>query len=201
MSFEIIDISKDLLTAELYPGDPKPEVSIFSAIARGDECNMAKISSTLHCGTHADAPLHFINGGDSIGTAVLDSFIGECAVIDVPPGRITGQYADEHFPKGVKRLLLRSGGTAYFDKTGAEETAYLGYKLIGTDAMSVGSPEDQTEPHKALLGENVAILESLNLDSVKPGRYFLIAPPVKIAGVDAAPVRAVLISGYMFWSN
>lgn len=102
MSFEIIDISKDLLTAELYPGDPKPEVSIFSAIARGDECNMAKISSTLHCGTHADAPLHFINGGDSIGTAVLDSFIGECAVIDVPPGRITGQYADEHFPKGVK---------------------------------------------------------------------------------------------------
>lgn len=67
--------------------------------------------------------------------------------------------------------------------------------------MSVGSPEDQTEPHKALLGENVAILESLNLDSVKPGRYFLIAPPVKIAGVDAAPVRAVLISGYMFWSN
>ena len=168
MGFEIIDISKDLLTSELYPGDPRPEVSIFSAIANGDGCNMARISATLHCGTHADAPLHFINGGSSIG---------------------------------AERLLLRSGGTAYFDKTGAEEAAYLGFKLIGTDSMSIGGSEDQTSPHRALLGDGVAVLENLNLNNVKPGRYFLIAPPVKIAGVDAAPVRAVLISGYMFWSN
>lgn len=201
MGFEIIDISKDLLTSEPYPGDPKPEVSIFSAIARGDECNMARISSTLHSGTHADAPLHFINGGVSIGNTELERYIGECVVIDVPPGRITGQYADEHFPKGAERLLLRSGGQAYFDKTGAEETAYLGYKLIGTDAMSIGSAEDQTSPHRALLGENVAILENLDLENVKPGRYFLIAPPLKMTGVDASPVRAILISGYMFWSN
>ena len=201
MGFEIIDISKDLLTSELYPGDPKPEVSVFSALARGDECNMARISATLHCGTHADAPLHFISGGNSIGAAELDRFIGECSVIKVPPGRITGQYADEFFPKGAQRLLLKSGGTAYFDKTGAEETAYLGYKLIGTDSMSIGGEEDQTSPHRALLGENVAVLENLDLTNVKPGRYFLFAPPIKITGVDAAPVRAVLISGYMFWSN
>lgn len=201
MGFEIIDISKDLLTSELYPGDPRPEVSIFSAIANGDGCNMARISATLHCGTHADAPLHFINGGSSIGAAELERYIGECTVIDVPPGRITGQYADEHFPRGAERLLLRSGGTAYFDKTGAEEAAYLGFKLIGTDSMSIGGSEDQTSPHRALLGDGVAVLENLSLNNVKPGRYFLIAPPVKIAGVDAAPVRAVLISGYMFWSN
>ncbi len=201
MSFEIIDISKDLLTSEIYPGDPVPEVSIFSAIAKGDECNMARISSTLHCGTHADAPLHFINGGCSIGAAQLDRYIGECAVVDVPPGRITGQYADAHFPHGVERLLLRSGGTAYFDKTGAEETAYLGFKLIGTDGTSIGCSEDQTSPHRALLEDGVAVLENLNLSNVAPGRYFLIAPPIKIAGVDAAPVRALLISGYMFWSN
>ncbi len=201
MSFEIIDISKDLLTSEIYPGDPVPEVSIFSAIAKGDECNMARISSTLHCGTHADAPLHFINGGCSIGAAQLDRYIGECAVIDVPPGRITGEYADKHFPQGVERLLLRSGGAAYFDKTGAEETSYLGFKLIGTDGMSIGCSEDQTSPHRALLEDGVAVLENLNLSNVAPGRYFLIAPPIKIAGVDAAPVRALLISGYMFWSN
>lgn len=201
MAFEIIDISKDLLTSEVYPGDPQPEVSVFSAIARGDGCNMAKIASTLHCGTHVDAPLHFINGGNSIGAAELDSFIGECTVIDVPPGRITGQYADEHFPRGAKRILLRSGGMAYFDKTGAEETAFLGYKLVGTDSMSIGGAEDEISPHRALLGENVAVLENLNLENVKPGKYFLFAPPVKIAGVDAAPARAVLISGYMFWSN
>ena len=67
--------------------------------------------------------------------------------------------------------------------------------------MSIGGSEDQTSPHRALLGDGVAVLENLNLNNVKAGRYFLIAPPVKIAGVDAAPVRAVLISGYMFWSN
>ncbi len=201
MDFRIIDISKDLVKSEPYPGDPVPELSVFSSFASGDSCNMARLSTTLHCGTHADAPLHFIPGGKTINAVPLDKFIGECRVIEVDTDRITGDYVDKHFPRSCKRILIKSGGKAYFDKTGAEELAFYGYTLVGTDSMSVGSAGDQTGPHRAILGENIAVLENLRLDDVKPGKYFLIAPPVKISGVEAAPVRALLLDGYVFWSN
>lgn len=201
MDFRIIDITKDLVKTPPYPGDPVPELSVFSSVANGDSCNMARLTSTLHCGTHADAPLHFIPGGKTINAVPVDRFIGECRVIEVDTERITGDYVDKHFPKGCKRILIKSGGKAYFDKTGAEELAYYGYILVGTDSMSVGSAADQVGPHKAILGENIAVLENLNLTDVKPGKYFLIAPPVKISGVEAAPVRALLLDGYVFWSN
>ncbi len=201
MDIKIIDITKDMITTEPYPGDPAPELSIFSSIAGGDSCNMARLNTTLHCGTHADAPLHFIENGKTINSVQLSKFIGECRVIEVDTEMITGEYVDKFFPKGTKRVLIKSGGKAYFEKTGAEEAAYYGYDLIGIDSMSVGSAADQTNPHKALLGEGVAILENLELSQVSPGQYFLVAMPVKIKGVEAAPVRAVLLDGYVFWSN
>ena len=201
MDFKIIDITKDLIKTEPYPGDPSPVLSVFSSFSKGDACNMASLTTTLHCGTHADAPLHFIPDGKTINAVGLDCFIGECRVIEVDTERITGDYVDRFFPKGEKRVLIKSGGKAYFDKTGAEEAAYYGYCLVGTDSMSVGSAEDQTGPHRALLGDGVAVLENLDLSEVKPGKYFLFAPPAKISGVEAAPVRAVLLDGYVFWSN
>ena len=199
-SFTLIDISKDLNTRSVYPGDPVPQFSVFSSFRTGGACNMAVLTTALHAGTHADAPLHFLPEGEDIGSLPLHPFIGECTVLEVPPGVITGQYVNEHFPP-VKRLLLKSGGRAYFDRTGAEEAAFMGLLLLGTDGMSVGGEEDQTGPHRALLGENVCILENLDLSAVKPGKYFLLAQPVKIGGADAAPVRAVLLDGYLFWSK
>ena len=201
MDFRIIDITKDLVTTTPYPGDPAPELTVFSAIANGDACNMARLTTTLHAGTHADAPLHFLQGGAAINAVDAERFIGECEVFEVPPGRITGEIVDRTFPRRCKRLLLKSGGRAYFEKTGAEEAAYLGYQLIGTDGNSIGSAEDQIRPHRAILGEGIAVLENLDLSGVKPGKYFLIAAPVKISGVEAAPVRALLIDGHIFWSN
>ena len=200
MSVRLIDISKELCACAVYPGDPAPRLEVFSSITGGDACNMAVLTSVLHAGTHADAPLHFIPRGTDMASMPLEPFIGECTVLEVTETVITGRYVNEHFPK-VERLLLKSGGKAYFDRTGAEEAAYLGIRLIGTDGNSVGCPADQIGPHRALLGENVAILENLDLSAVSPGKYFLMAQPVKIAGVDGAPVRAVLMDGYLFWSK
>lgn len=200
MNFTIIDISKSLNNSPVYPGDPVPKLEVFSSISAGDLSNMALLTTALHSGTHADAPLHFINGAADIGSVDLGPFIGECVVLEVNQTVITGRYVNEHFPP-CERLLLKSGGKAYFDKTGAEEAAFMGIKLIGTDNMSVGCPEDQTGPHRALLGEGVNIIENLDLSAVKPGKYFLLSQPVKINGVEASPVRAVLLDGYLFWSK
>ncbi len=201
MELKIIDITKDLITTVPYPGDPAPELSVFSSIQAGDSCNMAKLTTTLHAGTHADAPLHFLNNGCTINNVPLEKFIGECRVIEINEPMITGAVVDRFFPKAEKRVLIKSGEKAFFEKTGAEAAAYLGYELIGIDSNSVGSPADQKNPHKAILGEGIAVLENLDLSQVKPGKYFLIALPLKIQGVEAAPVRAVLLDGYLFWSN
>lgn len=196
----IIDISRDIARCSVYPGDPPTEICAVQRLADGDECNLAKISMGLHNGTHADAPLHFVEDGISAEKLELDRFFGECAVIEVKPGPITGEYVESYFPD-EERILVKSMGRAWFLESAAAELALRGVRLIGTDAMSVGTKGAQTAPHRAFLTQNVAILESLKLDDVKPGRYFLSALPVKISAVEAAPVRAVLIDSYIFWGG
>ena len=198
---QIIDISKDITACEIYPGDPEVRLSAVDTIAGGGSCNLSAIYTGLHNGTHADAPLHFIDGGDSIEKADLSVYIGECHVVEVPAGPVTGEDVNRIFPSEAQRVLVKSGGKAWFLKSAAEEIAFSGVKLIGTDALSVGTSGAQTETHVAFLRENVAIVENLKLEHVKPGRYFLLAQPLKIGGAEAAPVRAVLLADYVFWSG
>jgi len=198
---QIIDISRDITNCALYPGDPEVKLSVVSTLAGGGNCNLSAIYTGLHNGTHADAPLHFIEGGDSIEKADLSVFIGECHVIEVPAGPITGEYVNKYFPSDAKRILIKGSGKAWFMESGAEEVAFSGVKLIGTDSMSVGTHGAQTGPHVAFLRENVAVLENLDLGEVKPGKYFLLAQPLKIGGAEAAPVRAVLLADFIFWSG
>ncbi len=198
---QIIDISKDITTCEIYPGDPGVQLNVVSNILNGDECNLSAIYTGLHNGTHADAPLHFIDGGKSIEKSDLSVFIGECFVVEIPAGPVTGEFVNNCLPKDAKRVLFKSNGKAYFMQSAAEELAFSGVKLVGTDAMSVGTEGDQIAPHKALLSENVAILENLDLEKVPEGKYFLLAQPLKIGGAEAAPVRAILLADMVFWSG
>ncbi len=198
---EIIDITKRFFSADVYPGDPRPEAEQIAEIGDDSECNLTVVHACVHNGTHADAPSHFLPNGITIDEMMLDAYIGPCTVIEVPGEVITGEYVDEFFPKDCKRLLVKGGGRAYFMDSSAQELADRGLLLIGTDSLSVGTKGNQTGPHKAFLSEGVAILEGLELTRVEPGEYFLFAPPVPYDGLDGAPVRAVLISDYIFWSK
>ena len=96
-------------------------------------------------------------------------------------------------------MLFRS---AFIHRSAADAMAYLGYKLVGTDGLDVEPPQSESyETHKALLGQNIAVLEGLDLSDVANGEYFLIAPPLKIESAEASPVRAMLITDYVFWSG
>ncbi len=198
---EIIDISKGIFSAEVYPGDPEPSKQNFQAIEKGDGCNLNAYFACCHAGTHVDAPLHFVEDGMAIDEMSLVPFIGPCRVLDVPPGPITGEYVENSFPRGVRRLLLKSEGEAYFLDHGAQAAANLGIMLIGTDSLSVGTSGNQIAPHKAFLNKNIALLEGLDLTGVSVGSYFLIAPPVKLEGLEAAPTRALLIKGDFHWES
>lgn len=198
---KIIDISTDTLTTSVYPGDPEPRVQKIKSIEKGDDCNLSVLYSCVHTGTHCDAPLHFIEDGESIESGSLERFIGPCAVIQVREGPITGELVNNYFPHNCERLLIKGEGKAWFAESGAEEAAALGIKLIGTDANSVGTSGNQIKPHKAFLREDIAVLEGLDLSEVEPGKYFLISLPVKLSGLEAAPARAVLVKDYIFWGG
>jgi arylformamidase len=198
---KIIDISRKFFQTEIYPGDPEPTVEQICEIGENSECNLSVVRACVHTGTHADAPLHFISGGDSIDSLPLDAFVGPCRVIEVPEGVITGEYVDKHFPEECERLLIKGNGKAFFMDSSAQELAQRNLRLIGTDSLSVGCKGNQTGPHKAFLGGGVSVLEGLDLSKVKAGNYFLFAPPVLFDGLEGAPVRAVLIEDYVFWSK
>ncbi|HZK39817.1 MAG TPA: cyclase family protein [Clostridia bacterium] len=196
----LIDISRDTIASPVYPGDPETVVERVREIAGGHDCNLSAVFSCVHTGTHADAPLHFLEEGDSIDKIPPAVYIGPCMVIEVDQNLITGEYVNSNFPHPCERLLIKGKGRAFFMDSAAEEAAALGIRLIGTDANSIGYKGNQIKPHKAFLGKGVAVLEGLDLSAVSPGNYFLIAPPVKLGGLEAAPVRALLITDYIFWS-
>lgn len=199
---ELIDISRDIIKTPVYPGDPEGYVDPVQSIRAGDRCNLNGFYTCLHTATHIDAPLHFLDGGKSIDKFLPELFIGECLVVEAPPGPITGAYAEEHFPfNGCERLLIKGNGLSYLMESSAYYIADSSIKVIGTDAPSIGNHGSNDVIHRALLSRDIPIIEGLDLSEVEPGRYFLMAQPLKISGVEAAPCRAVLVKNYLFWSG
>lgn len=197
----VIDISTELLTAQVYDTDPTPKLQRLNRMDCGDEFDLSAIYASLHTGTHIDAPRHFIENGNSINSMELERFIGPCTVIELPAGVIAGVTIEQLFPKDCRRLLIKSGGKAHFMSGAATDACKLGLDLIGTDGITIGSKEDDEFVHRAFLSHNIPILEGLDLTSVKAGEYFLIALPIKIDGAEASFARAVLIEDHIFWGG
>ncbi len=197
----IIDVSRDLLKAPVYPGDPPPEFSVLSLIDETSDCNMSLLTTTMHAGTHVDAPLHFIEAGETIADLSLDIFIGRCCVRSFDGPYISAEDAYSLAAHGYERVLVRSGGKAYFTVEGARAMVDMGVRLVGTDSQSIGCSSDQKGPHRAFLGSGVPIIEGLYLEDVPDGEYFLIAQPLKICSAEASPVRALLIDDHILWTK
>ena len=207
MTGRLIDIS--ILVNEAtpeWPGDTPYSCRWTWDMGRGDSVNVSCITTSPHVGTHADAPFHVDPSWRTSEALPLASFSGPASVVDVsalsgplsvsslglPAGRVTGG-----------RLLLRTGQSI---ASGRFPTAWPwladdavaallagGLKLLGVDAPSVDGRDSRTlDVHRALFGGGAVVLENLDLRAVSPGDYTLAAYPLKIDGLDAAPVRAVL---------
>lgn len=101
------------------------------------------------------------------------------------------------------RLLLRTGRSIadgvfpdawpWLAPEAAHALASRGLRLLGVDAPSIDARESKSlATHHALFAAGACNLENLDLRTVPPGRYGLIAPPLRLHGLDGAPVRAVL---------
>lgn len=189
----IIDISRELFTSPVYPGDPRPSFERLRRIDHGDGCNLSAFYTGSHSATHLDAPLHFVDGGETIDAFPLDRFFGRCTVVEAQ-GIVTGADIDRIAPSSQRMLLLKGKGQAFLSKSAAFALANEGFTLIGTDAQSIAALGDESAPHEELLGAGVLLLEGLDLSQVAHGEYTLAAFPLCVKGLEAALTRAVLFA-------
>lgn len=184
-----IDITREMIGAPCYPGDPAPRLEPISRLSDGDSCNLSAISACLHNGTHIDAPLHFLPEGEDAAQMALDNCIGECSVLALS-GELTGAQLEGRLPFCRPRVLFK--GEVSLTQSAAFVLIQAGVKLVGVEGTTVAR-ERTAEIHRLLLGAGVCLLEGLDLSRAEPGTYMLIAAPLKIAGADGSPVRAVLL--------
>jgi arylformamidase len=207
VSAGLLDISVPLgPSTPAWPGSPGFSSRLHSAMADGEPADASTIVADVHCGTHVDAPAHFIRGGGTVSELDLGALVGPAHVASTGGARRIGAAELEAaaIPRTTERLLLRtvnSGGWSQrpFDPDfaaltadGARWVVERGIRLIGIDYLAVQRFEDGPETHLVLLGAGVAILEGLELGEVAPGAYELLCLPLRLDAAEAAPARAVL---------
>ena len=190
---KVIDISRELFSTPVYPGDPEPRRELVRRMELGDSYNLSGFYTGCHSATHVDAPRHFIDDGKTVDELDLSRFMGRCTVVSAH-GIVTGADIDRIMPYCEKIRLFKGGGEAYLSTSAAFALAAAGVTLVGTDAWSIGAPHEEAGPHVELLGADIPILEGLCLSHVKEGTYTLVAFPLYLKGAEASPLRAVLLA-------
>jgi len=206
------DISLEISTKmPVWPGDTPVVLKRTSKMEKNDEANVTHLSMSAHTGTHVDAPYHFI-GGDSptVDQLPLNMLNGRAYVLHLPDeiDLITASVlAKAEIPPRTRRLLFRTRNSALWERgvnefqkdfvavstDGAQYLVDRNFKLVGVDYLSVAPFNDGIPPHRLLLQAGIIIVEGLNLFQVSQGRYTLHCLPLKIAGADGAPARALLV--------
>jgi arylformamidase len=178
----IWDVTRPLAPGiPVWPGDRAFATGWTSRLREGAAWNVGHVTMSCHSGTHIDAPYHFAETGATIDQVPLQACVGPCVVL--PLARLAEAAGEE-------RVLLRSGGGA---PTVGGLGTLAGLRLLGTDAASVDDESAGANAvHHALWRRGVVILEGLDLAGVPDGRYELIVLPLRLAGMDAAPARALL---------
>ena len=187
-----------------WPGDTPYTCRWAWRIADGQSVNVSMIAGSPHVGTHADAPLHVRDGWPGAHELPLDAFVGPAFVLDVR-GR-EGELQPEDIPDAALepgRLLLRTGNTIAggqfpeswpaLSEACARHVVGRGLRLLGVDSPSVDLRESRSlAVHQMLFSGGAFVLENLDLRRIAEGPYELIAPPLKLMALDAAPLRALL---------
>lgn len=213
MLSNIIDISQPMRpSTPVWPSDTP--FSIEQTWTISDDCPVlvSRMTMSTHTGTHADAHSHYDEDGVDSASRELTPYIGPCIVIDVSAGTNAVNNDDvlpviDALDSAPERVLVRTFKTfpmndwptdfRAIDPALIDALGERGCQLIGTDAPSIDPETSKTmDAHHAVHRCGMAILEGLVLDDVTPGRYELIALPLRIENADATPVRAILRTLY-----
>lgn len=193
----------------VWPGDPKVAITRQRKIEDGANSNVSVIEMSAHTGTHVDAPYHFLLEGDTVENLALKTLTGRAYVLHLPNvDEISAAVLEQaEIPPRTRRLLFRTrnsdlwanrsaGFQTDFVGISADGAQFLvdrGVKLVGVDYLSAAPYQRSRPTHEVLLKSGAVILEGLDLSQVSQGRYTLYCLPLKLAGSDGSPARAILI--------
>ena len=191
----IYDITQELFSCTVYPGDPAPVREELASLVKGDIINLTAFSMCAHNGTHLDAPAHFIRGGKTVDQLDPTAYIGDCFVAR-HSGDVTASDAEAILKKAAlhnapHRILIAGKATITEEAACVFVNAHI--KLVGNESQTVGPESAPMAVHLMLLGADVALLEGVVLSHVPEGKYFLTAAPLNLGGCEGAPCRAMLI--------
>ncbi|PWH12481.1 MAG: cyclase [Anaerolineae bacterium] len=207
----IYDISLTLSARlPVWPGDPPVVLEQVEAMDKGAEYNMTRLAMSVHAGTHVDAPHHFLNDGRTVEALSLEVLTGLCYVVQLPHDvdEITAEVLRRTpLPEGMERILFGTRNSRWWaqgveefqtdfvaiSEDGAQWLVERGVKLVGVDYLSVAPYHASVPTHRILLQAGVIALEGVNLSQVPRGFYDLYCLPLKLAGSDGAPARAILV--------
>lgn len=190
-----------------WPDNPPVRVARVQDLERGDDCTLTALSLGVHTGTHMDAPVHFLRKGLGIDAMPVTATVGRARVIAITDRKlITPDDLRRHRIRRGDRLLFKTRNSPRCWRTdrfvkdfvylGEEAARWLvgrGVRTVGIDYLSVaGFDSDTVAIHATLLKAGIWIIEGLNLTNVRPGSYDLLCLPLKIAGGDGAPARALI---------
>ncbi|MGA2974401.1 MAG: cyclase family protein [Spirochaetia bacterium] len=192
----------------IWPGGQRPAFTVtHQPLPGGNETVATRLDMIAHSGTHIDAPLHFRRNGQTIDAVELGKLMGPCRVFEHRgPGHIGRAELDEMGFSPVRRALFRTANSArlHTGVLGADYISFLdeaidvlihsGVEVLGIDGFSIGPYGEMSDTnHVAFCGAGGLIIEMLDLTSVAPGDYLLVALPLKLEGVEAAPSRVLLM--------
>jgi arylformamidase len=206
----IFDISMAVESGGLvYPGNPEIRIDLQQAIAQGAGANVSRLEFGSHTGTHVDAPRHFFDDGAGVDALPLDVLMGPALLVAMPPDlmAVSADALRAYDLTHVSRVLIRTRNSGFirerefrrdFTYLAPDGAAYLveqGVKLVGVDYLSVEQfHSGHHRTHRTLLERGVVIVEGLDLSEPPPGVYELRCLPLRLAGLDGAPARAVLLA-------
>lgn len=205
-----IDVSLPMTAQTVHwPGHPRYTVTDMMSIAGGDAMNVTSVAMCSHFGTHMDAPRHYVASGTAVDEIPLEVLIGPCRVVDWPEREsIPADFVAGLDLGGLTRLLIRTVNSRVIRQSefhedyialtpdAARALVARNVRLLGVDGYSIGpfEPTSGMEVHRIFLGagpEQVA-LEELDLSTVAPGDYQLVALPIRLTGLEGAPARVLL---------
>ena len=207
---EVYDISVSLGDESIdWPGNPPYSRELISKIEDGAYCNLSKLVMPTHVGTHIDTPAHYIARGKDLDEYPIEKWILPAQVVSIKDKKVILPAELENLDiKPGEALLFKTENSISAHSTGGvfwENFVYLSPEaadfcvekkvgLVGIDYVSVDKYDNKAFPvHHKLLGNEILILEGINLKDVPPGKYTLFCLPLKIKGAEGAPARAVLI--------
>jgi len=203
-----IDVSVPIYSGMVHwPDNPAVRIERIQDLSRGDAANVSRLELGAHTGTHMDAPRHFLADGAGLDELPLDATIGPARVIPIAhPQAILPAELEAHRLRAGERVLFRTRNSerCWNDNRFVEDFVYIRaaaaqflvqrqVRTVGIDYLSVGGyAHDGVETHRILLGAGIWLIEGLNLAAVSPGSYDMICLPLRVAGADGAPARAIL---------